>query len=208
MNRKTLISVIIAALIIIAGTVFVFVNYNSWFSGNQIYYSQNNPGKYIQLKKDHTFAIVYNPQLDIYSEDGGEHTNIEARIENTGTWSKTDDKITLNFDGSQKTVEFVKTKEGIYNSSKIFKGIYTDKKLLNGIYTYKVDDEFAYRIVFFDDLTMNYDTVWGREGTPRHGTYTRINDIITVRYNDSPERPYKYLMTNHGIADDYYTKEK
>lgn len=208
MTKKRILTIAAIAVVI---TSAIFIYAKSAFgitAGNGIYYSQKNSGYYLQFKDDNTFVVAYNPKKDIsYDESAVHDEKIEAYIEKTGTFKKLGNKITLKFDNVDKTSTLIQKDGYIYNSGQVYEGESTDSKLLNGKYIYKESLDREYVLTFKDDLTVTLKTSWGGSTTKKlKGTYTRTDDVITVRYEKSADIPHKFIMTEKGLVEDCYMK--
>lgn len=206
---KKKLTLIIAAVIIVAAAAALAVVKFGGLTAAGIYYSQKDSGYYLRLKHGGTFTYAYNPQKDItLNTEDGESKNIEAYIENSGTWSKNGNKITLKFEDGN-IVNLIKKGDYYYNTSRIYKGVSTKEKSFSKIYTYLYDNDETRSdsVLFFDDLTVSYNKVRGGKPMTKNGTYTRTEDIITVRYSDEDNRSHKFLMLENGVTDDLYTKK-
>lgn len=206
-KNKKIISGIIIAVIIIACVVIISGIYNNIYSGNGVYYSQQGDGKYLQFSKDNTFSYAYNPENDEKNTDGNSSDNIQAYIINSGTWTQNNDKLILTFKDTDSAVTFVEHNNYIYREDTVFKGITSDAKLLKNKYLKEISEDQHTEVWFFDDGTMTYDEYWGDDVTTRTGKYTRVDDILIVRYNDSPDIAHRFLVLENGISEDIYSKK-
>lgn len=202
-KRTVLIIAIIAA--IAAVSVLFAANFEN-FAASGIYYSQKDSGYYLQLKHGGKFIYAYNPQKDKTAGDSA--SNIQAYIENSGVWSVKKGKITLKFDDGN-IVNLKKSGNYYYNTSTVYKGVYTNEKAFSKIYTYRYgEDENKYdSALFFDDLTFSFNRVRNGKPITKNGTYTRVKDLLTVRYNNEDNRAYRFLMLENGISDDLFSKK-
>lgn len=208
MTKKRIL-IIVAIVIAVAAAIFIFAKSALGITaGNGIYYSQKNSGYYLQFKDDKTFVVAYNPKKDInYDESAVHDEKIEAYIEKSGTWEKSGSEITLKFDNVDETATLVEKDGYIYNSEQVYEGETTDSKLLSGEYIFKESLDREYVLTFKDDLTVTLKTSWGGSTTKRlKGTYTRTDDVITIRYKKSAEIPHKFIMTDKGLVEDCYMK--
>ncbi|MEE1043783.1 MAG: hypothetical protein UH854_07435, partial [Clostridia bacterium] len=175
------------------------------YSGNGVYYSQQGDGKYLQFDKDGTFSYAYNPENDA-KNSGDQSTNIQAYIINNGTWESSGKKTTLTFKDSEITTTFVEYGDYLYREDSVFRGITSDAKMLKNKYLKEISDDQHAEVWFFEDGTMSYDEHWGGDVTPRAGKYTRVDDILIVRFNDSPEITHRFLVLENGISEDIFAK--
>ena len=203
--KKRLIIAAASAVIIVAAVTLVFKFCGIGTAG--IDYSQKDSGYYLQLKNNGTFNVAYNPKKDDDLADKSQNANVEAYIDGSGTWSKDGNKIALKFDNGT-VINLVKGKKYIYNADAVYKGIVSDEKAFSQIFTYRYpEDENKYdSVIFFDDLTMSFNRFRGVRPTSHAGRYTRVDDIITVRYNDEDNKAHKFLIVEGGITDDIYLK--
>ncbi len=204
-NKKIIAGVIIAS-IVIACIVIISGIYSNIYSGNGVYYSQQGDGKYIQFSKDNTFSYAYNPENDEKNADSS-LSNIQAYIINSGVWAQNNNKITLTFKDTKNTVTFIEHSDYIYKEDSVFRGITSDAKLLKNKYLKEISEDQYTEVWFFDDGTMSYDEYWGGDVTPRSGKYTRVGDILIVRYNDSPDIARRFLVLENGVSEDIYSKK-
>ncbi len=206
-NKKILniviISVVILCIVISAG-IFLYSK-NSPDYGDGIYYSQQGDGKYIQFLDDNTFSYIYDATKDVLKKEVPKKNN-QVEILSKGTWKKSGDKISLLFDESNVTVNFLEKDGYIYREDKIFRGITSDAKLLENKYLYEESENKFTEAWFLSDGTMSYDTTWDGHKNSRWGTYTRTGDILTVRYDDSPQKAYRFLVLENGITEDIYSR--
>ena len=205
--NKKIISGIIIAVVILASVVIIWGIYDNIYSGNGVYYSQQGDGKYLQFSKDNTFSYAYNPENDEKNVNTNSSNNIQAYIINNGTWVQNNDKITLTFKDSESTMTFIEHDDYIYREDTVFRGITSDAKLLKNKYLKEISEDQHTEVWFFDDGTMSYDEYWGGDVTPRTGKYTRVGDILIVRYNDSPDIPHHFLVLENGVSEDIYSKK-
>lgn len=205
--NKKLISGIIIAVIILACIAIIWGIYSNIYSGNGVYYSQQSDGKYLQFSKDNTFSYAYNPENDAKNTDSNSSTNIQAYIINSGTWVQDSNKLTLTFKDTESAVTFVEHNDYIYREDTVFRGITSDAKLLKNKYLKEISEDQYTEVWFFDDGTMSYDEYWGGDVTPRTGKYTRVGDILIVRYNDTPDIAHHFLVLENGVSEDIYSKK-
>lgn len=203
-NKKVLSGIVIIAVVVI-GIAVISGIYNNIYSKNGVYYSQQSDGKYLQFDKDGTFSYAYNPEND-EKNNGKQSDNIQAYIINSGTWTKDGKKIILAFKDSTATATFVECGEYIYREDSVFRGITSDAKMLKNKYLKEISEDQHTEVWFFEDGTMSYDEHWGGDVTPRAGKYTRVDDILIVRFNDSPEIAHRFLVLENGISEDIYAK--
>ena len=204
-KQKNLITTIILVGIILGGIVagVVYKLHSMQIYGNNgIYHSCQETGEYLQFKKDKTFSFAYNPDTDKSAD-----TNVQAEILSKGTWEKNGNKITLHFEDSDNSIVFVEKNKYIYNQDAIFKGKTSDSKLLNNQYVLNKSDDRKEVIWFFDDGTVSHESYWGKDMTIKDGKYTRTDDILTVRYNETPDTAQRYLVLENGITKAIYSKE-
>lgn len=191
-NKKIIISVIIAVVVIacIAVSIAVYKNVTDKpYSGNGVYYSQQEEGKYLQFNEDNTFSYV--PGAD---EDAS-----------NGKWEQQENKIMLTFTGSDSPVTFIKTGDYIYREDKVFRGITSDEKLLNNRYVLERDGKIVEEIWFLNDGTVDHQIIG--DSKIDHGTYTRVDDILIVRYDDKYGTAQRFLVLDKGISKDIFSKE-
>lgn len=205
LDKKVLSGIIIAAVVVICIAVISGI-FNNIYSGNGVYYSQQGDGKYLQFDKDGTFSYAYNPENDEKNSDN-QSTNIQAYIINSGTWENNGKKTTLTFKDSESTTVFVEYGNYLYREDSVFRGITSDAKMLKNKYLKEIADDQHAEVWFFEDGTMSYDEYWGGDVTPRPGKYTRVDDILIVRFNDSPEIAHRFLVLENGISEDIYAKK-
>ncbi len=198
---KFAVATVIIISIIIAAVVYIYDS-KQIYGGNGIYYTQQETGEYIQFNKDKTFTLAYNPQ-----NDKDEKTSNQADILGEGTWEKSGNKIALTFLESDTPIIFIEKDEYIYRENKIFRGITSDAKLLNNGYLLEQTEDQSLMAWFFDDGKMSFETRWGKDVTIKSGTYTRTDDILTVRYNDKSTTAERYLVLENGITKDIYAKK-
>ena len=199
-NKNIIIALIVVVLAaaIIAGVAIYRHTNTQVYSGDGMYYNQQDSGKRIQFNKDKTFSYLVS--IDDQTNDSEK-----------GTWSETNGEITLTFDSGSKYV-FAKTESGyMYRKDKIFRGKTSDKKLLNNIYVLEENGEVVETLCFMDDGTVDYEKA--NNSKILHGTYTRVDDILIVRYNSipdslnkSPEVVDRYLVLDGGITKEIYAK--
>ncbi len=202
---KKIIRITVAVVLVLAAVAALVIKFHP-ASVAGVYYSQKDSGSYIQIKADGSFMLAYNPKKDETSTSKNDE-NVQAYIDGTGTWSKDKDTITLTYtDGS--TTELVILKDCLYNKNYIYKGVVTDALAFSQIFTYRYENkENRYdSLMFFEDHTVYLNKYRGGRPSSRAGTYTRLDDIITVRYNDEDNRAHEFLMVEGGITDDIYTK--
>jgi len=204
-NKKILAGVVIA-IIIIACIVIISGIYNNIYMGNGVYYSQQSDGKYIQFSKDNTFSFAYNPENDNKNDNNGS-SNIQAYIINNGTWTKDGNKITLKFEETETITNFIEYDNYIYREDSVFRGVTSDAKLLKNKYLKEISEDQYTEVWFFEDGTMTYNEFWGGDYTTRTGKYTRVDDILIVRYNDAPEIAHRFLVLDKGVSEDIYAKK-
>lgn len=205
--NKKIISGLIIAVIVIACIVIVSGIYNNIFSGNGVYYSQQGDGKYLQFSKDDTFSYAYNPENDEKNANYNSSDNIQAYIINSGIWSQDGNKISLTFKDSESAITFVEHDGYIYREDSVFRGITSDAKLLRNKYLKEISEDRHAEVWFFDDGTMAYDEYWDKDVTTRTGRYTRVGDILIVRYNDFPDIAHRFLVLENGVSEDIYSKK-
>lgn len=189
--NKIITSVIIAVIVIacIAVGIAVFKNVaGKPSSGNGIYYSQQDEDKYLQFNGDNTFS--YTPGAD------GDVSN--------GNWEQQGNKIMLTFTESDSPVTFIKAGDYIYREDKVFRGITSNEKLLNNRYVLERDGEIIEEMWFLDDGTVDHQIIG--DSKINHGTYTRVEDILIVRYNDNFENEQRFLVLDNGISKDIFCK--
>lgn len=200
----TLITVAVIACIAIA--VVIFNNtLNQPYSGDGIYYSQQGDGKYLQFFKDKTFSYIYDPAKDVGKTLSDKNTH-RSDVINNGTWEHQGNRIILNFTGSEEPVIFIETDGYIYREDTVFRGITSDAKLLKNKYLREESEDRHTEAWFFDDGTMSYDFYWGSDLTSKSGTYTRVDDILIVRYSNTPDVAHRFLVLENGISEDIYSK--
>lgn len=199
LNKKTkkriLISIIAVALIaIVLIGICIYKNMTSkLYSGDGIYYSQQNDGKYLQFKKDNTFTFA--TKIDENTEDISK-----------GTWTENNNSVTLTFSESNATYKFIKTENGyLYREDKVFRGKTSDEKLLNNRYVLEKDGEVVEEMWFLKDGTVDYQIIG--DSRINSGTYTRVDDILIVRYNKNPSVAVRFLVLDNGITKDIFYKE-
>ncbi len=199
-NKKFIIILIaIVAIIAIIAGVKIYQNENSKiYSGEGIYYYQQDNNKTLQFNKDKSFS--YSVQVD-------ENTLDVLK----GTWAQDGNEITLTYESGNKFA-FVKTPDGfIYRKDKVFKGKTSDEKLWDGAFAYKEDGNVVERLWFMDNGTVDSTNADGI--TEYSGTYTRVDNIIIVRYTTKPDSFNKtveiverYLVLDDGITKEIFSK--
>lgn len=204
-NKKIALGIIIAVVVIVCVIVISRI-YSNIYSGNGVYYSQQDDGKYLQFSDDNTFSYAYNPENDKENTDSYASSNIQAYIINSGTWTQDAGKITLTFKDTGTTT-FVKYGDYIYREDTVFRGITSDAKLLKNKYLKEISDDQYTAVWFFEDGTMSYDEYWAGDTTTKTGKYTRVENILVVRFNDSPEIAHRFLVLENGITEDIYSKK-
>lgn len=198
-NKKYIIIasiVILLAAAIIAGIAIYRNTNNKLYSGDGMYYHQND-GTTLQFKEDNTFA---------YTKTYDDGTNDVM----TGKWLEKDDEFTLTFESGTE-FSFVKTEDGyIYRSDRVYRGVTSDEKLLNNLYVLEQDGEKVEELYFANDGTM--EVTQGKTIVSR-GTYTRVDNILIVRRTTLPDSYGKriditerYLVLEKGITKDIYAK--
>lgn len=194
-NKKIIISVIIAVILVAcaaAGVLIYKEKTGKLYSGEGIYYSQQNDGKYLQFNKDNTFSYVT-----------GEDKNSQEISK--GTWTKDENKVTLTYSESGNSYTFIETDDGyLYREDTVFKGKTSDEKLLNNVFVLEKEDGFREELWFESDGRM--DKVQNGK-IVAHGTYTRVDDILIVRYDDNPDKAERFLVLETGISRDIFCKE-
>ena len=143
----------------------------------------------MQFNEDNTFSYVPGADEDI----------------SNGKWEQQENKIMLTFTDSNSPVAFVKTGDYIYREDKVFRGITSDAKLLNNRYVLERDGEIIEEIWFLNDGTVDHQIIG--DSKIDHGTYTRVEDILIVRYNDNFENEQRFLVLDNGISKDIFCKE-
>lgn len=196
-SNKLVLTIVIAvaviALALIGVGVYKHLN-NNLYSGDGKYYSQQNDGKYLQFNKNNTFTL--SAKVDENTEELSK-----------GTWQESNNVITLTFDESNATYTFIKTAEGyLYRDDKVFRGKTSDKKLLNNRYVLEKDGKIQEEIWFFDDGTVDYQISGDHKIT--HGKYTRVDNILIVRYNERSNAPVRFLVLDNGITKEIFHKEQ
>ena len=200
-NKKIILG-IIAIVVIIAAAIAgikIYQNINKKiYSGDGTYYYQQATDKRLQFNKDNTFS--YTVQTDESTADVSK-----------GTWSQNNNEITLTYE-SGDAYTFVQTHDGfLYRKDKVFRGKTNDKKLWNRAFAYEEDGKVVERLWFMDDGTVDSENSEGK--IVYSGTYTRTDNILTVRYNaipdsynKSPEIVERYLVLDNGITKELYAK--
>ena len=195
-QKKWIITAIIAvaviALVLVGIVVYKQIN-SKLYSGDGIYYSQQEDGRYLQFKKDNTFTFA--TKVDETTEDISK-----------GTWTENDNTITLTFAETSGKYKFIRTEDGyIYRKDRVFRGKTSDEKLLNNRYVLEKDGEVVEEIWFLKDGTVDYQIIGDSKIT--HGTYTRVGDILIVRYNKKPEIAVRFLVLDNGVTKEIFHKE-
>ena len=209
-NKKRVISSIVIAIAAILCIVIAFTVYNVTFrkpySGNGIYYSQKGDGKYMQFLNDKTFSYISDPQKAV-NADKTTDSSSQATVLGSGTWKQSGNKIIIQFTDSENTITFIEKDGYLYREDTVFRGITSDAKLLKNKYLLEKNDEQRIEAWFFDDGTMSYDEYWGKDLTTKSGTYTRVDDILVVRYDKTPDVAHKFLVLENGISEDLFSRE-
>lgn len=169
--------------------------------GDGVYYSQQGTGDYLQFKDDKTFSYAYNPEYDLSNTE--KDSNLQAEILSSGIWQKNGSKVTLEFPESKNTVTFIEKGDYLYREDKVYKGKIGDEKLLNNRFVIKDGEKVVEELWFLDDGTVDYKITGVSKMS--HGTYTRVDDILTVRFSDR-EHGTRYLVVDGGICMDIYAK--
>lgn len=195
LNELIIIIVIAVAVIaFIAIGVGVYKNMtDTVYSGDGIYYSQQEEGKYLQFNKDNTFS--YSVRVDETTEEITK-----------GTWTNDSNIITLTYTESGNSYTYVKTGDDyLYREDKVFRGKTSDEKLLNNRFVLEEDGEVVEEMWFLNDGTVDYQITG--DSKIKHGTYTRVDDILIVRYDSSPNVAHRFLVLDNGITKDiFYSK--
>lgn len=187
-----IIAIAIIALTLIGISVYKHIS-NKLYSGDGIYYSQQTSDIYLKFNKDNTFK--FSRKLDDNTE----------QISN-GKWSENNNKVTLTFDEGGSHV-FIRTEDGyLYREDKVFRGKTNDEKLWNNRFVMEKDGEDIEEIWFLNDGTVDYKVIG--DSKMSHGTYTRVDDVLIVRYNKNPEIPVRFLVLDNGITREFYHREK
>ncbi len=199
-NKKIFLGIIAIVIIIavIAG-VKIYRNINNKvYSGEGIYYYQQATDKRLQFNKDNTFS--YTVQTDESTADVSK-----------GTWSQNNNEITLTYESSD-AYTFVQTSDDfIYRKDKVYKGKTSNEKLWNCAFAYEEDGKVVERLWFMDDGTVDSENSEGK--IVYSGTYTRVDNIIIVRYVSKPDSYNKtvevterYLVLDNGITKEIFSK--
>ena len=195
-TKKWILAVIIAVALIAIVLIGVCIYKNmtgKLYSGDGIYYSQQDDEKYLQFKEDKTFTFA--TKMDENTEDISK-----------GTWTESNNVITLTFFENNMTYKFIKTESGyLYREDKVFRGKTSDEKLLNNRYVLEKDGEVVEEIWFMKDGTVDYQITG--DSRINHGTYTRVDDILIVRYNKNPDVVVRFLVLDNGITKEIFHKE-
>ncbi len=193
-NRKITIAVVVAIIILIlaAAGIVIYKKVTSLSGGDGIYYSQQDENKYLQFKEDGSF--YYTVRTDKNTEEI-----------NSGKWTEGNNKITLTFDETNTSHIFLKSDDGyLYRENKIYRGKPGDAKLLNNCFVLEEDEKKTEEIWFLDDGTVDYQIIGNSEIF--HGTYTRVDNVLIVRFNKNPNVPQRFLVLENGITKDFFHK--
>ena len=198
-NKKIIIialTVVLVAAAIIVGIAIYKNKNNKLYSGEGMYYYQQNQAVTLQFREDNTFS---------YTSPSDDATNEVS----TGKWSEKDNEITLTFESGSKFA-FVKTEDGyIYRKDRVYRGVTSDEMLLNNMYVLEEDGKKVEELYFAADGTM--EVTQGKTIVSR-GTYTRVDNILIVRRTTAPDSYGKkiiaerYLVLDNGITKDIYNK--
>lgn len=202
-KQKKILSIIAIAVIacIAIGFAVYTIRGKQIYGDNGVYYSQQGTGEYLQFKSDKSFSFAYNPKNDLANPSVD--SNIQAEILNSGKWKEENNKVILEFSDSGNNITFIKKGEYIYREDTVYKGKIGDEKLLNNRFVIKENDKVVEELWFLDDGTVDYKITGVSK--MRHGTYTRVDDVLTVRFDDT-DYGTRFLVVDGGISMDIYAK--
>ena len=201
-NKKIIFGIIAIAVIIILAVagLKIYKNMNSKiYSGEGLYYYQQDNGKRLHFNEDKTFSYT------VQDDDGTETVS-------NGTWSQNGNESTLTYK-SGAAVTLVESEDGyLYRKDRIFRGKTSDKKLLNNGFVFEENDKAVEYLWFMEDGTVDIETVG--DSKMKHGTYTRVDNILIVRYTTAPDSfnntrqvVERYLVLENGITKEIYNKQ-